>query len=109
MLTTKFAGGSYLNKVELQIGRLASGHSNIYITPTTYGTNYANGKLDEAKLHQNASKIVQAIVCHLNYRASGQRITEMIVLLTPPSKIQKKFGKTSHATFTQIDVENIAR
>ena len=53
MLTTKFAGGSYLNKVELQNGRLALGHSSIYITPTTYGTNFANGKLGEAKLHQN--------------------------------------------------------
>ena len=37
-----------------------------------------------------------------------QGSTERIVLLHPPSKLLKKFGKTSHATFTQIDVENIA-
>ena len=57
---------------------------------------------------KNARKILQAFICHLNYSASGQGSTERIVLLNPPSKPLKKFGKTSYATFTQIDVENIA-
>ena len=57
---------------------------------------------------KNSSKIIQAIICHLNYSASGQGSTERILLLNPPSKLLKKFGKTSHATFTQINVENIA-
>ena len=31
LVTSRFAGGSYLNKVELQNGCLALGHSNLFI------------------------------------------------------------------------------
>ena len=71
MLTTKVAGGSYLNKVELQNGRLALGHSNIYITPTTFGTNFTNGKLDEAKLHQNIKASISVYTSQINAVSCG--------------------------------------
>ena len=66
MVTTRFAGGSYLNKVELHNGCLALGHSNIYIPSTIYGTNFANGELDEAKLHQNLEAAISVYTSQVN-------------------------------------------
>ena len=51
--TARFAGGSYLNKVEQQNGCLALGHSNLYIPSTINGSNFVDGELDNEKLHQN--------------------------------------------------------
>ena len=73
MLTTKIAGGSYLNKVELQNGRLALGHSNIYTTPTTYGTNFTNRKLEEAKLHQNIKVSIRVYTSQINGVSCGSK------------------------------------
>ena len=61
-----FAGGSYLNKVELQNGCLALGHSNIYIPSTIHGTNFANGEVDEVKLHQNLEAAISVYTSQVN-------------------------------------------
>ncbi|CAB3997451.1 Chromatin modification-related YNG2 [Paramuricea clavata] len=53
LVTSRFAGGSYLNKVELQNGCLALGHSNLFIPSTIYGSNFVNGELDRKMLVQN--------------------------------------------------------
>lgn len=53
LVTSRFAGGSYLNKVELQNGCLALGHSNLFIPSTIYGSNFVNGELDRKLLVQN--------------------------------------------------------
>ena len=54
VVTARFSGGSYLNKVELQNGCLALGHSNVFIPSTINGSNLdSNEKLDHEKLKQN--------------------------------------------------------
>ena len=63
IVTTRFVGGSYLNKVELQIGCLALGHSNVYIPSTINGLNFVDGELDSEKLIQN---LEAAITVHTN-------------------------------------------
>ena len=54
VVTSRFSGGSYLNKVELQNGCLALGHSNVFIPSTIHGSNLdSDGKLDMERLKQN--------------------------------------------------------
>ncbi len=54
MVTSRFSGGSYLNKVELQNGCLSVGHSHLFIPSTINGSNTdAFGKIDKEKLRKN--------------------------------------------------------
>ena len=39
LVTTRYAGGSYLNRVELLNGCLSMGHSGIFIPSTIHGSN----------------------------------------------------------------------
>ena len=54
MVTSRFSGGSYLNKVELQNGCLSVGHSNLFIPSTIHGSNKdAMGQIDKEKQKKN--------------------------------------------------------
>ena len=54
MVSARYSGGSYLNKVELQNGCLAIGHSNLFVPSTIHGSNMdADGKLCEEMLKKN--------------------------------------------------------
>jgi hypothetical protein len=54
MVSARYSGGSYLNKVELQNGCLAIGHSNLFIPSTIHGSNLdADGKLSMEMLKKN--------------------------------------------------------
>ena len=54
IVTSRYSGGSYLSKVELQNGCLALGHSNVFIPSTIHGSNMdADGKLCYKKLKKN--------------------------------------------------------
>ena len=54
IVTSRYSGGSYLNKVELQNRCLALGHSNVFIPSTIQGSNMdADGKLCYEKLKKN--------------------------------------------------------
>ena len=63
LVTARFAGGSYLNKVELQNGCLALGHSNLFIPSTINGSNFdSNGKLDKTQLKQNLGATIDVYI-----------------------------------------------
>ncbi|CAB3988493.1 Chromatin modification-related YNG2 [Paramuricea clavata] len=53
LVTSRFSGGSYLNRVELQNGCLAQGHSNLYIPSTIHGSNQNDSGIDKEKLKTN--------------------------------------------------------
>ncbi|XP_072163624.1 uncharacterized protein [Diadema setosum] len=53
LVTARYAGGSYLNKVEQINGCLTRAHSNMFIPSTIHGSNFGKDGLDEAKLEQN--------------------------------------------------------
>ena len=71
IVTTRFAGGSYLNKVELQNGCLALGHSNVYIPSTINGSNFVDGELDNEKLIQNLEAAITVYTNTVNGTPCG--------------------------------------
>ena len=71
LVTARFAGGSYFNKVELQNGCLALGHSNLFIPSAINGSNFdSNGKLDKTQpwtqLKQNLGETIDAYISAVN-------------------------------------------
>ena len=72
LVTARFAGGSYLNKVELQNGCLALGHSNLFIPSTINGSNFdSNGKLDKTQLKQNLEAAIDVYISAVNGSPCG--------------------------------------
>ena len=54
VVTSRFSGGSYLNRVELLNGCLAISHSNLFIPSTILGSNLgADGGIDKEELKAN--------------------------------------------------------
>ena len=53
VVTSRFSGGSYLNRVELLNGCLAVGHSNVFIPSTIFGSNLSTDGIDHEKLLAN--------------------------------------------------------
>ena len=53
VVTSRFSGGSYLNRVELLNGCLSVGHSNVFIPSTILGSNRSNDGIDNEKLLAN--------------------------------------------------------
>lgn len=79
LVTSRFAGGSYLNKVELQNGCLALGHSNLFIPSTINGSNFdSNGKVDMAKLKANLQAAVDVYISIVNSAPSGGKPLQLI-------------------------------
>ncbi len=63
VVSARYSGGSYLNKVELQNGCLALGHSNLFIPSTIHGSNVDDdGKLCEEKLKKNLNAATKCIL-----------------------------------------------
>lgn len=61
VVTARFRGGSYLNKIELQNGCLALGHSNVFIPSTALGSN-EDKTTNQEKLKQNLDTAVDAYI-----------------------------------------------
>ncbi len=79
LVTTRFAGGSYLNKVELQNGCLALGHSNLFIPSTINGSNFdSNRKLDETKLKQNLEAAIDVYISTVNGSLCGGKPIHLV-------------------------------
>ena len=55
LVTSRYSGGSSLNKVELQNGCETKAHAGLFIPSTLNGSNYKkdSGQIDQAKLEQN--------------------------------------------------------
>lgn len=64
IVTTCSSGASYINRVELQNGCLALGHSNTFIPSTLGGSciDPTTGNLDQGKLKTNMNLAIQAYV-----------------------------------------------
>ncbi len=63
VVSARYGGGSYLNKVELQNGCLALGHSNLFIPSTIHGSNLDDdGKLCEEKLKKNLNVATEVYI-----------------------------------------------
>lgn len=79
LVTTRSSGSSYLNRVELQNGCLARGHSNTFI-PSTLGGSCINpdtGNIDEEKLKDNLGLAITAYIS----RVSGCKCGESTIQL----------------------------
>ena len=68
VLTTRDSGSSNKNRVELQNGCLALGHSNLFIPSTLNGSclDSQSGNVDEAKLKQNLSDAIDVYLSRVN-------------------------------------------
>lgn len=73
LVTTRSSGSSYLNRVELQNGCLARGHSNTFIPSTLAGScmDATTGKVDNEKLKQNLSLAIDAYIHRVDKSPCG--------------------------------------
>ena len=64
LVSTRSAGSSYLNRVELQNGCLSRGHANTFIPSTLSGSclNLETGEIDLTKLEQNMNMAIDAYI-----------------------------------------------
>ena len=65
-ITTRDAGSSNKNRVELQNGCLAQGHSNLFIPSTLNGYCIENGKLNQEKLAQNLNDAINVYISRVD-------------------------------------------
>ena len=68
LVTTRSSGSSYLNRVELQNGCLALGHSNTFIPSTINGSCYdeETGTIDQSKLRENLELAIAAYISRVD-------------------------------------------
>lgn len=63
VVSARYSGGSYLNKVELQNGCLALGHSNVFIPSTNHGSNQGDdGLLCKEKLKKHLDAVAEVYI-----------------------------------------------
>ena len=63
VVSTRYSGGRYLNKVELQNSCLALGHSYLFIPSTIHGTNLDDDKnINQDKLKQNMETAIDVYI-----------------------------------------------
>ena len=67
IVTSRFSGGSYLNKVELQNGCLSVGHANLFIPSTIHGSNMnAMGQIDKEQQKKNLEAAMDVYISVVN-------------------------------------------
>ena len=66
LVTTRDAGSSNRNRVELQNGCLAQGHTNLYIPSTLNGSCMENGKVDNEKLCKNLNDAIDVYISRVD-------------------------------------------
>ena len=78
LVTTRSSGSSYLNRVELQNGCLALGHSNTFI-PTLAGScmDATTGKVNDEKLKQNLSLAIDAYIKRVDNSPCGDTLIHL--------------------------------
>ena len=78
LVTTRYSGGSYLNRVELLNGCIAVGHSGVFIPSTIHGSNVdeASGDIDREKLNLNLKTAMEVYLDRVNGTTfAGKQIT----------------------------------
>ena len=71
IVTTRYSGGSYLNRVELMNGCLAKGHSNLFIPSTLNGSCHGVNGIDKEKLQQNLESAIDVYIDRVNGTPCG--------------------------------------
>ena len=88
LVTTRDAGSSNRNRVELQNGCLAQAHTNLYIPSTLNGSCMENGKVDQEKLLQNLNDAIDVYISRVNGCPCGN--TKIHLFKGPESKENQK-------------------
>ena len=88
LVTTRDAGSSNRNRVELQNGCQAQAHTNLYIPSTLNGSCMVNGKVDNEKLSKNLNDAIDAYVSRVNGCPCGD--TQIHLFKGPDSKENQK-------------------
>ena len=99
IVSSRFAGGSYLNKVELQNGCLALGHSNLFIPSTIYGSNFVNGDIDKDTLVKNLDAALGVYMNAVNGAPCGAKPIHLTRGSTSEYSVQLQERRSRLITF----------
>ena len=78
LVTARYAGGSYLNKVEQINGCLTRAHCNMFIPSTIHGCNFGNDGLDEAMLERNLRTATEVYINRCDGAPAGQSEIKLV-------------------------------
>ncbi|XP_041459979.1 uncharacterized protein LOC121411367 [Lytechinus variegatus] len=78
LLTARYAGGSYLNPVELMNGCLTRAHANMFIPSTIHGSNFNEQGIDEAALEKNLRTATQVYINRCNDAPAGRSNIKLV-------------------------------
>ena len=75
-VTTRYSGGSYLNKVELQNGCLTRAHANMFIPSTLSGDPYGSeyGSLNQEAYNENMDLATEVYIHRCNQTPFGTTV-----------------------------------
>ena len=79
MLSSRSSGSSYLNRVELQNGCIAQGHSNIFIPSTLNGACFTEetGKVDQDKVRANLKSAMDVYISRVSGIPCGDTLIHL--------------------------------
>ena len=79
LLTSRASGSSYLNRVELQNGCLALGHTNLFIPSTLGGSVYneETGQIDMNKVRKNLDMATSVYIERVNNCPFGETVIKL--------------------------------
>ena len=79
LISSHSSGSSYLNRVELQNGCLALGHTNLFIQSTLGGTvfNPDTGKVDDSLLRENMEVATSVYIDRVNNSPCGNTVIHL--------------------------------
>ena len=79
LVSSRSSGSSYLNRVELQNGCLALGHSNLFIPSTLNGTNFSleSGQVDMERVKQNLEMATDVYIKRVNKSPCGETVIHL--------------------------------
>ena len=78
MVTARYAGGSYLNRVELMNGCLTRAHSNMFIPSTIHGSNFNESGIDDEALEKNLRTATQVYINRCNGAPAGRSTIKLV-------------------------------
>ena len=79
LISSRSSGSSYLNRVELQNGCLALGHTNLFIPSTLGGTvfNPDTGEVDDHLLRENMELVTSVYIDRVNNSPCGNTVIHL--------------------------------
>lgn len=79
LLSSRSSGSSYLNRVELQNGCLALGHTNLFIPSTLRGSPFSpeTGELDMERVRRNLELATSIYIDRVNHSPCGETVLQL--------------------------------